>query len=171
MTRAILFFAVSAVASFFTLLAKSEHSFDVYLLVPVGLYFIAAMLLTFRPTVDAKGYLAFTGAALLIWLVLFAVTYNALFVVILPIAGGLGAWLMTRLGKAFLALPFGDPRYVIVTGIGATLAGLIFMMAVRSMPKDVFTLGVKTGVIVALWQLGVGWQLYKNLQVKEKVVS
>ncbi len=157
MRRAILLFLVSALLSVGTFYPKSEHLFDFHLVLPVGLYFIVAILLAFRPKVDRKDQLGFAGLAMLVWLVLFLLSYNVLFLFIVPVAGGVGAWLIFLLGKKRLQLPIHRPWPVIWAGVVAVLTGLGFMMLM----KNQVSIGLKAGVLTGLWQLGVGWMLSK----------
>ena len=164
MIRAVLLFTLSAILSVVTLYHKSEHSLDLDLAIPVGLYFIAAMLLSFRPRARWDAQLQFAGLALLVWLVLFSLSYNLLFFIIAPISGGLGGWLICWLGRRFLALSWPRLLPIVITGIGAVLLGVLFMVAGRALPKDTFTIGLKAGIIAGLWQLGVGVQLARKLE-------
>lgn len=159
MVKAILFFSFSAILSVVTFYHKSEHSLDLDLAILVGLYFIAALLLAFRPRVSWDALLQFAGLALAVWLVLFSLSYNLLFFVIAPIAGGLGAWLACWLARRFLEFPPLRPARAVVVGVVAVLLGLLFMVVVRELPKETFTIGLKAGVITGLWQVGVGLQL------------
>ncbi|MCO6479353.1 MAG: hypothetical protein J5I94_22150 [Phaeodactylibacter sp.] len=167
MIRAALFFTLSAVLSVVTFYQKSEHSLDLGLAALVGLYFIAALLLTLRPQVSWDAQLQFAGLALAVWLVLFSLSYNLLFFVLAPISGGLGAWLICWLGRRFLNLGWPHLRPIVITGIGAALLGMLFMIAVRDLPKETFTIGLKAGVITGLWQLGVGVQLMRRFTLDE----
>ncbi len=171
MIRAVLFFTLSAVLSVVTFYQKSEHSLDLGLAVPIGLYFIAALLLTLRPQVSWDAQLQFAGLALAVWLVLFSLSYNLLFFVLAPISGGLGAWLACWLGRRFLNLGWPHLRPIVITGIGAVLLGILFMIAVRELPKETFTIGLKAGVITALWQLGVGVQMARAFYVRQNAQS
>ena len=149
MARALLFFTLAAVLSVVTFYGKSEHSFDFYLALPVGLYFIVAALLAFRPSASWQNQLSFAGLALVVWLILYGLSYNLLVVFIAPVAGGAGAWLVALLGQRFLNWSFSALRPIILTGLGTALAGILFMIAVRDLPKETFTIGLKAGVIVA----------------------
>lgn len=163
MLKAILLFSISAVLSVITLYSKTEHSFDYKLIIPAGVYFLVAFLLSFRPKVGWVPILQFAGLSLLMWLVLYSVSYNLLFLFIAPVAGGVGAWLITLMSQQLLQLSLKKIRPVVVTGVAATLIGIVFMIAVRSLPKETFTMGLKTGVMTALWQLGVGIQMARML--------
>ena len=163
MLRALLLFSISATLSVITLYSKSEHSFDYQLVLPAGIYFIIAFLLAFRPKVTWQNMAYFTGISIIIWLFLFSISYNLLFIVFVPLSGGLGAWSMSYLSKNFLNIPLKKQTPIIITGVLATILGILFMIAVKKMPKETFTIGLKTGVIVALWQLGVGLQMMKMI--------
>ncbi len=163
MNRAILLFSLSAVLSVVTFYGKSEHSLDLYLAVPVGLYFIAAFLLSFRPVASWSKRLQFAGLALVIWLVLYGVSYNLLFFVLAPVSGGLGAWLVCLLSKRFFELSPNKIAPIVIAGVLAAALGVLFMIAVKELPKETFTMGLKAGVVAAFWQLGVGIMLARNL--------
>ena len=165
--RVTLLFILSAILSVLTLYQKPEHSLDLQLAIPVGLYFIAALLLSLRPRVSWDAQLQFAGLALAVWLVLFSVSYNLLFFVLAPISGGLGAWLTCWLGRRFLDLSWPRLWPIAITGVGAAVLGVLFMIAVRGLPKDTFTIGLKAGVIAGLWQIGVGWQMARKLGMQE----
>ena len=164
MTRAIFLFSLSAILSVVTFYQKSEHSLDIELAIPVGLYFITALLLSIQPKVDWTEQLQFAGLALLVWLVLFSVSYNLLFFAIAPVAGGLGAWLTCWLGRRFLGFSWPRLSPIVITGVLAALLGVLFMIAVRGLPKDTFTIGLKAGVLTGLWQVGVGGQMIRLLK-------
>lgn len=167
MLRPTFFFALAAILSVVTFYFKSDHLLDLHLAIPVGLYFIGALLLTWRPRAPTSDLLLFAGSALLLWLVLFIVSYNALFFVMVPLAGGLGAWGIGRLGEYFLGQDFTTKRPLVITGIIAGIVGLVLMIATKELPKETFTVGFKAGLIVAAWQAGVGLQLTKMLKTKE----
>ena len=171
MTRAILLFSLSAILSVVTFYQKSEHSLDIELAIPVGLYFITALLLSIQPKVDWTEQLQFAGLALLVWLVLFSVSYNLLFFAIAPVAGGLGAWLTCWLGRRFLGFSWPRLSPIVITGVLAALLGVLFMIAVRGLPKDTFTIGLKAGVLTGLWQVGVGWQMIRLLKKPENALA
>lgn len=162
MLRATLFFTISAVLSVITLFPKSEHSFDYILILPVGIYFLAAFFLTFRPKAGWGPLIQFSGLSLLIWTILFGVSYNLLFLFVAPVAGGVGAWLICFMSQKLLHISLKKITPVVITGVVATIIGIAFMIAVKNLPKETFTIGLKTGVIAALWQLGVGVQLARN---------
>ena len=159
MTRTILLFTFSAVLSIATFYFKSEHSLDIYLVIPVGLYFIIAYFLSFQPKVETSEKLRFAGLALLVWLVLFAISYNLLFFIIAPLAGGLGAWLIFLLSKKYLGMHLKKPWHIILTGVGASLLGIGFMILV----KQSASIGIKAGVLTGLWQVGVGRMIAKRI--------
>lgn len=171
MTRAAFFFAFSAVLSVATFYHKPEHNLGYEYTIPVGLYFIAALVFSLRPRVSWDAQLQFAGLALAVWLVLFSISYNLLFFILAPISGGLGAWLACWLGRRFLEIDLPRQRPIVLMGIGAVLLGMLFMIAVRSLPKDTFTIGLKAGVITGLWQLGVGVQLMRELRKNQKYIS
>jgi hypothetical protein len=164
MTRNILIFVLSAVLSIGTFYFKSEHLYDLQLVIPVGIYFILAVLYVFQPQVEMTKKLQFAGLALLTWLVLFAVSYNLLFMFIVPIAGGVGAYLIVFLGKKFLDLGIKKPWRVTWAGAVAALLGLAFMILV----KNQISIGWRVGLLVAFWQIGVGWKLSKH-QLKHPI--
>ncbi|MCO6488498.1 MAG: hypothetical protein J5I98_08780 [Phaeodactylibacter sp.] len=164
MARTILLFTLSAFLSVFTFYQKSEHSLDLGLAVLVGLYFIAAMLLSFRPRASWGAQLQFAGLALLVWLVLFSFSYNLLFWILAPVSGGLGAWLVCRLSRRFLGLSWPALQPIVMTGTAAAVAGVLLMISFRSLPKDIFTIGLKAGIMVGLWQLGVGIYMMRELE-------
>ena len=159
MTRALILFILSALLSIGTFYLKSEHRFDVQLVVPVGLYFIIAFLLAIQPSVETQKKLQFAGLALLVWIVLFLASYNVLFVFIAPVAGGLGAWLIILLSRKFLDLTAENIWPVVWTGVVMALIGIGFMALVK---KQV-SIGLKAGILTGLWQLGVGWYLVKSM--------
>lgn len=163
MIRSLLFFSLAALLTALTFIPKTDHSYDMMLLVPIGLYFIVALLLSFRPQVEWSQQLLFAGLALLIWLLLFMVSFSVIFFILVPISGAAGAWLIWFLGKRYLELDFGKPLPIILTGLGTAVAGVLFMIAVKELPKETFTMGVKNAVITALWQLGVGLMLTRGL--------
>ncbi len=165
MIRAFLLFLAAAILSTFTFYGKSEHSLDYILAVPVGIYFILAFFLVIRSKVALPEKLKFAGFSLLIWLVLYSVSYNLLFLFIAPVAGGLGAWLISRLSKQFLDLQYGSPWQIVLTGVLTAVLGVLFIIIVKEMPKETYTIGLKVGVLTGLWQLGVGIQLYKHSKV------
>lgn len=160
MTRNILLFVLSAVLSIGTFYFKSEHRYDLELVIPVGIYFILAVLYVFQPRVEMSKKLQFAGLALLTWLVLFGVSYNLLFMFIVPIAGGVGAYMIVYLGKEFLGLNIKRPWRVTWVGAIAALLGLAFMILV----KNQISIGWRIGLLVAFWQIGVGWKLSKYQQ-------
>ncbi|MEZ4935134.1 MAG: hypothetical protein R2788_23750 [Saprospiraceae bacterium] len=164
MLRNILIFVLSAVLSIGTFYFKSEHLYDLQLVIPVGIYFILAVLYVFQPQVEMTKKLQFAGLALLTWLVLFAVSYNLLFMFIVPIAGGIGAYLIVFLGKKFLDLGIKKPWRVTWAGAVAALLGLAFMILV----KNQISIGWRVGLLVAFWQIGVGWKLSKH-QLKHPI--
>jgi hypothetical protein len=159
-----LIFVLSAVLSIGTFYFKSEHLYDLQLVIPVGIYFILAVLYVFQPQVEMSKKLQFAGLALLTWLVLFAVSYNLLFMFIVPIAGGVGAYLIVFLGKKFLDLSIKKPWRVTWAGAVAALLGLAFMILV----KNQISIGWRVGLLVAFWQIGVGWKLSKH-QLKHPI--
>lgn len=163
MIRSSIFFSLSALLTAITFIPKTEHSYDLIIIAPVGLYFIAALLLSFRPQVEWSQQFLFAGLALLIWLVLFMASFSLLFFILVPISGAVGAWLVSLLGKRYLGLDFGKPLPIILTGLGTAVAGVLFMIAVKELPKETFTMGVKNAVIASLWQLGVGLMLTRGL--------
>jgi hypothetical protein len=162
MLRALLFFSLSAILSVITFYGKPESTLDLHLAAPVGAYFILATLLSLRPKVSTAAQLQFAALSLLIWLVLFSFSYNVLFAFLVPLSGGIGAWLISILGKRLLAMQFGSPWQIILTGVLTAVLGLLFMILVKEMPKETYTIGLKAGVISGLWQLGVGLQLKKH---------
>lgn len=159
MPRAILSFSIAAILTIITLYNKVEHSLDFPRVLPAGLYFLVAFLITFRPKVAWSQILIFAGLSMVLWLVLFGVSYNLLFLFIAPVAGGLGAWLITVMSRRLLQLSLKKITPIVITGVVATLLGIVFMIAVKNLPKETFTMGLKTGVIAGLWQLGVGIQM------------
>lgn len=163
MIRSSIFFSLSALLTALTFIPKTEHSYDMMLLVPIGLYFIVALLLSFRPQVEWSQQLLFAGLALLTWLVLFMASFSLFFFILVPISGAAGAWLIWFLSKRYLDLDTGKPLPIILAGLGTALAGLLFMIAVKELPKEIFTMGVKNAVITSLWQLGVGLMLTRGL--------
>ena len=169
--RVTFLFILSAILSVLTLYQKPEHSLDLQLAIPVGLYFIAALLLSLRPRVSWDAQLQFAGLALAVWLVLFSVSYNLLFFAIAPVAGGLGAWLTCWLGRRFLGFSWPRLSPIVITGVLAALLGVLFMIAVRGLPKDTFTIGLKAGVLTGLWQVGVGWQMIRLLKKPENALA
>ena len=56
-----------------------------------------------------------------------------------------------------IVLPKSDPQI-------AALLGVLFMIAVRGLPKETFTIGLKAGVLTGLWQVGVGGQMIRLLK-------
>lgn len=162
MTRSIFLFILSGILSIVTFYFKSEHSIDYHFVIPVGLYFIAATLLAFRPRVEMKEKLLFVGLALLVWLVLFSVSFNLLFPIIAPISGALGAWVVCILCGKYLEIEIPKKWPVILSGFIATLLGLLFMVAVKKLQEETFPIVLNAGVITGLWQVGVGWQLLKS---------
>lgn len=163
MLRATLLFTISAVLSIITLYSKSEHSFDYKLVLPAGIYFLLAFLLAFRPKVGWVPMAQFAGLSLLVWLVLYSLSYNLLVLFIAPVSGGISAWLISMMSQRLLQLPLKKITPVVITGVVATIIGIVFMIAVKNLPKETFTIGLKTGVIAALWQLGVGVQMARML--------
>ena len=165
MNRAYVLFTLAAVLSILTFYNKSEPSYDYYLAIPIGLYFIGALLFSSRPKVGWSSLLQFSGLALLLWLVLYSLSYSLLFVIIAPVAGGIGAWLITLLSRHFLQLSLPKLLPIIITGVVTALLGVLFMIIVREMPKETYTIGLKAGVVTAFWQLGVGVQLVRNQKI------
>lgn len=164
MSKSLVYFILSAILSIVTLYTKSEHSFDYVLVVPVGLYFIAAVLLAWKPEVETRNKIAFSAPALLLWLVLFSVSYNLLFFIIAPIAGGVGAWVIVLLCNKYLDIYFNPIKFIIIAGVVGSIIGVLLMMVMKGLPKDTFTMGLKSGLIVAFWQIGVGWQMLKSIR-------
>ncbi len=164
MSKSLVYFILSAILSIVTLYTKSEHSFDYVLVVPVGLYFIAAVLLAWKPEVETRNKIAFSALALLLWLVLFSVSYNLLFFIIAPIAGGVGAWVIVLLCNKYLDIYFNPIKFIIIAGVVGSIIGVLLMMVMKGLPKDTFTMGLKSGLIVAFWQIGVGWQMLKSIR-------
>lgn len=160
MLRNISIFVLSALLSIGTFHFKSEHLYDLQLVVPVGIYFILAVLYVFQPPVELSKKLQFAGLALLTWLVLFGVSYNLLFMFIVPIAGGVGAWLIVFLGEKFLDIKIKKPLRVTWAGAVAALLGIAFMILV----KNQISIGWRAGLLIAIWQIGVGWKLSKHQQ-------
>ena len=159
MTRSISFFTIAATLSVLTFYQKPEYSLGFGYLVPIGLYFIVALLLDLRPRASWDSQLQFAGLALAVWLVLFSLSYNVLFFIAAPLAGGLGAWLVCWLGRKFLGLNWRRILPIIITGVIAALLGVLFMILVSEQPKETYTISLKAGVITGFWQLAVGVQM------------
>ena len=158
MPKSILLFVASGILSFATFYFKSEHFYDMHLVVPVGVYFIVAYLLSFQPQVELKNKLIFFGSALVIWLVLFGISYNMLFFITAPVSGALGAWLIIFLSNKYLQISFEKKWTAVTIGLVAALLGLAFMIMV----KKGASIGIKAGLMTALWQMGVGIYLAKE---------
>lgn len=159
MTRSILFFTIAATLSVLTFYQKPEHSLGFGYLVPIGLYFIIALLLGLRPRVSWNSQLQFAGLALAVWLVLFSLSYHVLFFIAAPLAGGIGAWLICWLGRQFLGINWPRLLPIVITGVVAVLLGMLFMILVREQPQETYTIGLKAGLITGFWQLAVGGQM------------
>ena len=78
-----------------------------------------------------------------------------------PIAGVIGAWLISMLAFRLLDIEIKSLRPVLLTGFVAPIAGVLFAMIIKEFPLEV-SIGMKAGVITALWQAGVGIQLIRN---------
>ena len=165
MNRPLLLFLLSAVLSVLTFLPKTEHSYDMILVFPVGLYFLAALLFGFQPRVEKKEWLKFAGLAMLVWLSLFLISYNLLFFVLVPISGGIGAWLIGLMSKRILELPLQSFRNLIIAGVVGASLGVLFMIAVKNLNKEIFDMGLKAGAVVALWQVAVGIVLSREIRL------
>lgn len=165
MNRAVFSFSLAAVLSVVTMYGMAEHRYDMLLVLPVGLYFIVAFLLSFRPAAGRKAQWQFGALALVIWLVLFGVSYNLLFMFIAPVAGGLGAWLICWLSERFLAMKVEKVMPIIIAGVLGAVIGLIFMVLGKDLPREVFTIGCKAGLVAAGWQLAVGMMLARDKQM------
>ena len=161
MKRSNIYFIISAVLSLFVFSFKSDHLFDYFLVVSTGLFFLISCLLAFRPSVKAMEQLQFVGIGLVIWLILFSLCFNLLFFVSSPFAGLLGAWLISTLAIRLLGLDIQPLRPILLTGFAMPLIGVLFAMAIKEFPLEV-SIGMKAGVITALWQVGVGIQMVKN---------
>lgn len=165
MNRAIFSFSLAAVLSVITMYGMAEHRYDMLLVLPAGLYFIVAFLLNFRPEAGWNERLQFGGLALVVWLVLFGVSYNLLFFIAVPIAGPLGAWLICLLSDRFLGLKVEKVLPILLAGLLGACIGLVFMILAKELPKETFTIGLKAGVIVACWQLAVGVMFARDKQI------
>jgi hypothetical protein len=164
MNRPLLLFLLSAVLSVLTFLFKTEHSYDLYLLFPVGLFFIAALLFGFQPQVEKREWLKFAGLATLVWLSLFLISYNLLFFVLVPVSGGIGAWLIGLMSKRILQLPIQSFRNLIIAGVAGASLGVLFMIIAKDFNKEIFDMGLKAGIIVGLWQVAVGIVLSREVK-------
>ncbi|MEO1263829.1 MAG: hypothetical protein AAFZ15_33800 [Bacteroidota bacterium] len=158
MGRSIPIFVAAGILSLGTFYFKSEHSYDMHLVIPVGIYFITAYLLAFKPAVALKNKLIFSAISLLVWLVLFGASYNLFFFVAAPLSGGIGAWLIILLSKKYLNIDIQKKWPVIIIGLAAAVLGLAFMVLV----KKGASIGIKAGIMVALWQIGVGIFTFKE---------
>jgi len=161
MKRSNIYFITSTILSLLVFSFKSDHLFDYFLVVSAGLFFLISCLLTFRPSTKSGQQLQFVGLGLIVWLILFTLCFNLLFFVSSPFAGLLGAWLISKLAFHLLDIEFRSLRPILIAGFVMPIIGVLFAMIIKEFPLEV-SIGMKAGVITALWQIGVGIQLIRN---------